>query len=204
MSFSLGRTSLRPAAPLEMHAHATSNLRFIRETMERASTFTAVPGWGGALVGLVALAACGLCQLLTPGLWLPVWLGCGALSLTIGILAMVEKSRRRGTPLDSPAARRFALGFAPPLVAGAVLTAALVWFGLERFVPGLCLLLYGTGVMTGGTFSVRVVPLMGLCFQALGALALFAPAAYGNLLMGAGFGLVHIVFGVVIARRHGG
>ena len=94
--------------------------------------------------------------------------------------------------------------FAPPLVAGAVLTAAFVRFGLERFIPGLLLLLYGTGVVTGGTFSVRVVPLMGICFQVLGAVALFAPAAYGNLLMGAGFGLVHIVFGVIIARRHGG
>ncbi len=190
--------------PLEIHAHATSNLRFIRETMERASTFTAVPGWGGALMGLVALAACGLCQVVTPSLWLSVWLGCGMLSLSIGTLAIVEKCRRRGTPLDSPGARRFALGFAPPLVAGAVLTAAFVSFGLERFVPGLWLLLYGTGVVTGGTFSVRIVPLMGICFQVLGAVALFAPASYGNLLMGAGFGLVHIAFGVVIARRHGG
>jgi len=187
-----------------MHAHATSNLRFIRETMERASTFTAVPGWGGVLMGLVALTACSLCQVVSPSLWLPVWLGCGALSLSIGTLAIVEKSRRRGTPVDSPGARRFALGFAPPLVAGAVLTVALLRFGLERFVPGTLLLLYGTGVVTGGTFSVRIVPLMGICFQVLGAVALFAPASYGNLLMGAGFGLVHIAFGVVIARRHGG
>lgn len=199
MSSPVGRS-----APLEIHAHATSNLRYIRETMERASTFTAVPGWGGALMGLAALAACVLCQVVAPALWLPIWLGCGVLSLSIGTLAIVEKCRRRGTPLDSPGARRFALGFAPPLLAGAVLTVAFAHFGLERLIPGLLLLLYGTGVVTGGTFSVRVVPLMGICFQALGALALFAPAAYGNLLMGAGFGLVHIVFGVIIARRHGG
>jgi hypothetical protein len=192
------------AAPIELHAHATSNLRFIRETMERASTFTAVPGWGGALMGLAALGACILCQVVAAPLWLPIWLGCGVLSVLIGTLAIVEKCRRRGTALDSPGARRFALGFAPPLVAGAVLTFAFVRFGLERFIPGLLLLLYGTGVVTGGTFSVRVVPLMGICFQILGAIALFAPAAYGNLLMGAGFGLVHIVFGVIIARRHGG
>ncbi len=199
MSSPVGR-----AAPLEIHAHATSNLRYIRETMERASTFTAVPGWGGALMGLAAVAACILCEVVAPLLWLPIWLGCGVLSLSIGTLAIAEKSKRRGTPLDSPATRRFALGFAPPLVAGAVLTAVFVRFGLERFIPGLLLLLYGTGVVTGGTFSVRVVPLMGLCFQAVGALALFAPAAYGNLLMGAGFGVLHIAFGVVIARRHGG
>ncbi|MBY0502646.1 MAG: hypothetical protein K2X03_01970 [Bryobacteraceae bacterium] len=200
----MSRTASLNSGPLEIHAHATRNLRFIRETMERASTFTAVPGWGGVLMGLVALAACALCQVVPARWWLPVWLGCGVLSMSIGTLAIVEKSRRRGTPLDSPGARRFALGFAPPLVAGAVLTAAFLHFGLERFVPGLLLLLYGTGVVTGGTFSVRVVPAMGLCFQAVGALALFAPAAYGNLLMGVGFGLVHIVFGAIIARRHGG
>lgn len=172
--------------------------------MERASTFTAVPGWGGALMGMAALAACLLCQFVAPSLWLPIWLGCGVLSLSIGTLAIAEKSRRRGTPLDSPGARRFAFGFAPPLVAGAVLTGAFANFGLERFIPGLLLLLYGTGVVTGGTFSVRIVPIMGICFQIIGAIALFAPAAYGNFLMGAGFGVLHIVFGVVIARRHGG
>lgn len=172
--------------------------------MERASTFTAVPGWGGVLMGLAAVAACILCQVVAPHLWLPIWLGCGVLSLSIGTLAIAEKAKRRGTSLDSPATRRFALGFAPPLVAGAVLTAVFVRFGLERFIPGLLLLLYGTGVVTGGAFSVRVVPLMGLCFQGVGAAALFAPAVYGNLLMGAGFGVLHIVFGVVIARRHGG
>jgi hypothetical protein len=45
---------------------------------------------------------------------------------------------------------------------------------------------------------------MGLCFITLGALALFIPAANGDLMMALGFGAVQVVFGVRIARRHGG
>jgi hypothetical protein len=66
------------------------------------------------------------------------------------------------------------------------------------------LLLYGTAIVTGGAFSVRVVPLMGLCLMALGAVALFLPAGWGDVLMAGGFGAVQIGFGIWIARHHGG
>jgi len=92
----------------------------------------------------------------------------------------------------------------PPLVAGAALTLVLAQAGLTAFVPGLWLLLYGTAVATGGSFSVRAVPLMGYCFMVLGAAALWAPTAWTNYLMAAGFGGLHLVFGYVIAKRYGG
>lgn len=191
--------------PPALHDRAMDNLRFIRETMERASEFTAVPGWGGVLMGLTALAAAVVAQLQpTMNLWLATWVGEALLALLIGGWTIDSKARRAETPVMSGPGRKFALSYSPPILVGVLLTIALYRGGMWRELPGTWLLLYGTGVVTGGAFSVKIVPVMGLCFMLLGAVALFAPAAWANYLMAAGFGGLHIIFGIIIARRHGG
>src|SRR5216684_2977683 len=135
---------LRPAnrEPIPIDARAADHLRYIRETMERAAEFTAVPGWGGVAMGLTAIAASvAASRQNSPRAWLTVWL-------------------------------------------------------IEAFV--------GTAIVTGGAFSVRVVPVMGLCLMAVGGIALFAPANWGDALMAAGFGVGQMGFGFWIARHHGG
>ena len=194
----------RPAPPA-LHDHAMDNLRFIRATMERAAAFTAVPGWGGVVMGASALAAAAIAGPPRSGpRWLGVWLTEAAAAVTIALVAMARKARRSGSALADAPARRFAFAFVPPLAAGAVLTAVFARAGLAPRLPGCWLLLYGTAVVTGGAFSVRVVPVMGLCLMALGAAAFAAPANWGSWFMAAGFGAVHIGFGLVIARRYGG
>jgi hypothetical protein len=136
--------------------------------------------------------------------WLRVWLAEGLLAAAIGLLACTRKANRRGLPLFSGPARKVALGLAPPLVAGAFLTFLLYRTGLQSALPATWLLLYGAGIMTGGAFSVPIVPVMGLCFMLLGGLAVLGPAAWGNWFLAAGFGGLHILFGLLIARRHGG
>lgn len=191
-------------SPLEIHAHATDNLRVIRQAMERTATFTAVPGWGGVLMGVIGLAAAGAAHLLPAAHWLEVWLAAGMLSIATGAGAIIEKKRRSKLPLDAPATRKFLLAFAPPLAVGGILSVALWTYGYRAVVPGTWLLLYGTAVVAGGAFSVRIVPLMGLVFQALGSVALFLPFPWANAMLGVGFGLVHVIFGILIARKHGG
>ena len=194
-----------PAAAPALHARAMDNLSFIRSTMERATAFTAVPGWGGVAMGVTALAATALAQRAgTQGEWLTMWLGASVLALAIGGWSMLVKARRAGTSVFSYSGRRFVLSYVPPLVVGGLLTLVLVRAGLYSALPGTWLLLYGTGVVTGGAFSVRVVPIMGLCFMALGTCAFAAPAAWGHWFMAAGFGGLHIGFGLLIARRYGG
>jgi hypothetical protein len=133
-----------------------------------------------------------------------VWFAAGMLSILIGSAAVFEKARRSGTPLDAPGARKFLLAFAPPLLAGGLMSIALWIHEYRAVIPATWLMMYGTAVMAGGAFSVRIVPMMGICFQLLGAVALFVPFVWANALLGAGFGLTHIVFGYLIARRHGG
>jgi len=200
-------SALRP--PLErppaLHVHAMDDLRFIRQTMEAAGSFTAVPGWGTVAMGASALIAALVAALQpTPGAWLATWMIEAAAALVIAAATMSRKARGIGLSLFSGPGRRFVLCCAPPLFAGAILTIVLAAGGRTAVLPGAWLLLYGTGVVTGGAFSVRIVPVMGLCFMLAGSVALFLPAAWGNLAMAAGFGLIHVVFGVLIARRHGG
>lgn len=192
-------------SPRALPDRALDNLRFIRQTMERAGSFTAVPGWGQVAVGVTALAAAWFAaRQRTPELWLAVWLGEAVVALAIGGWTLLRKASASDDPILSGPGRRFGLSFLPPLVVGGLLTVALYRAGLATALPGTWLLLYGTGVATGGAFSVRIVPLMGVGFMAVGAVALLGPAAWGNWCMAAGFGGLHIVFGTIIARRYGG
>ena len=191
--------------PVGLHSRAMDNLRFIRETMARAGEFTGVPGWGGCIIGLTAIVAAVLAAR-EPGAerWLITWLMEGMVAIGIGSIAVKLKSEASNEPVLSAPARRFALSFAPPLIVGALLTVVLYRAGLMAAIPGTWLLLYGTGVVTGGAYSVRVVPIMGMCFMLVGAVALFCPLAWGNVLLGFGFGGLHVAFGLVIARKFGG
>ena len=189
----------------QLDAHARDNLRFIRDTMERASAFTAVPGWGGVWMGLSALTAAGLSTLVsTPREWLGIWLAEAFVAMAIGVAAMSAKARRAGISLFAGPARRFLLTLAPPLIAGAIVTLALVEKGLVSLLPGVWLLLYGTAVVTGGAFAVRIVPVMGVGFMLLGATALAAPPSWGTAFLAAGFGGLQIAFELRIAKQYGG
>ncbi len=201
----LGPLRSRPPEPVALDAHAADNLRFIRETMERAGSFTAVPGWGGVAMGITALgAALVASRQASREAWVATWLGEAVLAFGIAGWAMVRKSRAAKMPLLTGPGRKFALSFSPPLLAGTLLTLILYRLGLATVLPGIWLLLYGTGIVTGGAFSVRIVPVMGLCFMLAGATALFSPAPWGNAFLAGGFGGLHILFGILIARRHGG
>jgi len=196
---------LTPRRVEALHDRAMDDLRFIRKTMERAGAFTAVSGWGQVLAGVSALAA-GLVasrQSTTEG-WLASWMAAAVLAFVVSAVTSQRKARAAEESLFSAPGRKFLLSFVPALVVGALLTVYFYTAGLIAGLPGTWLLVYGTAVVAGGAFSVRVVPVMGVCFMVVGAVALFSPPDWGNLWMAVGFGGIHIVFGLIIARGYGG
>ena len=191
--------------PVNIGDRAIDNLQFIRETMERSTVFTSVPGYGGILMGATAAVAAYIAYSQTTARdRLIVWLTEAVLAFFIGLLAMWQKTKLTKTSLFTTPARKLVMNSLPPMLCGVFITLGLWRFGhFEAMIP-VWILCYGAAVVCGGAFSVKAVPLMGWCFIALGAVAFFLPANLGNMMMGLSFGLLHIVFGFIIGRKFGG
>ncbi len=191
--------------PINIGDRAIDNLQFIRETMERSTVFTSVPGYGGILMGATAVAAAYIASSqISVRDWLIVWLTEAVLAFFIGLLAMWQKTKLSKTSILSTPAKKLVLNSLPPMLCGVFITLGLWRLGhFEAMIP-VWILCYGAAVVCGGSFSVKPVPLMGWCFMALGAAAFFLPANYGNWMMAASFGVLHIAFGFIIGRKFGG
>jgi hypothetical protein len=189
---------------VSINDRAVRDLRYIRETMESAGSFTAVPGWGGVLMGLTALATVLITRnMVSREAWFLTWIGEAVVASAIGVLGTIRKARILKNILKGPG-RKFAMSLLPALIGGAILTVVLYQQHLFGLMPGVWLLFYGVSVMSCGTYSVKVVPLMGLGFMLLGTIALMVPWYWAQWVMAAGFGLLHMVVGGVIVRRYGG
>jgi hypothetical protein len=200
-------TPLRPrnSNPPEMQKRAMDNLRFIRGIMESAATFTAVSGWGQVVIGVTAVGASLVAARQSlPWAWVATWLAEAGIAAGISVASMTLKAHAANEPLLTGPMRKLVLSFSPAMIVGVVLTAALVGRGLFGLLPAVWMLLYGAAVVSAGTFSVRIVPFMGAAFMIVGAAALVVPATWSTGVMIAGFGGLHIAFGLWIARRHGG
>lgn len=181
---------------------AQETLAFIRQTIESASTFTAVAGWGLVGAGMVGLVAAWLAWAAGDPVALHIWIPTALAGGITIVGTTLLKARRLGVPFLGGSAQKMVWGLAPALTAGAALTHGLASSSPE-LLPGTWLAIYGAAVTGTATFSVREVRWMGLAFLTLGLMALYAPAAPLTWLA-AGFGMLHIVFGMVIAFRYDG
>jgi hypothetical protein len=194
-------------APITVHDRAADNLRFIRDTIERAGSFTAIPGRGGVLIGISAIITATLAyspSRSNPRLWLVCWLADALLASIIAVVAIRKKAGAAGVSLTARPARRFFLSYAAPPFAAAVLTGAEAQHGVYWLMPATWLLTYGAAFIASGSLSIHLISRMGLCFIILGMAAAFAPLPVANIILGIGFGGLHLTFGWLIWRRFGG
>ena len=190
--------------PIRINDHVFDNLRYIRETMERAGSFTSIPGWGGLAIGGTAIVTSIIASRLVDLRWLEAWLIEAVVAAAIALITMSMKAARAGVTMTSTAARRFFVSYFAPIIAAAVITMMLTrtqWFDA---MPAVWLLSYGASFISSGSYSIRVVPQMGVCFMLLGAIASLVSFPIANALLGVGFGGLHIIFGLIIARNYGG
>jgi hypothetical protein len=195
------KTSLKVVS---INDRAVRDLRYIRETMERVGSFTAVPGWGGVIMGATALVTAFFTKdIESREVWFVAWMFEAGIASAIGVVGTLRKAKMQRALLQGPG-RKFAMSLLPAMVGGAILTAALYEQQLFTLMPGVWLLLYGVAVMSCGTYSVKVVPIMGAGFMVLGSVALLTSWPWAQLCMAAGFGGLQIISGIVIARKYGG
>lgn len=189
-----------------IHDHALHSIRTIRQAMERASAFTSIPGWGGCVIGVTAIATAIIAARFTlqPRIWVMIWIADAVVAVAIAAVAIYRKARGANVSLAGAPARRFFVSYSAPLIAAAIITLALVRARMFAPLPAVWLLLYGASFVSSGSHSIRVVPLMGVCFMLFGLVACFVPLAIANVLMAVAFGGLHIIFGYIIARSYGG
>ena len=194
-------TNAVPPNTVQMGSHAASTLRYIRASMESAASL-AVPGSAGIAMGMFGVAAALLSSM--PGLhayWFRIWLIAAAGAAVVGGTLVARQSSlrallRAGTPL-----RRFALCLCPSLLAGAVMTVVHYSHGHMQAVPGTWLLLYGCALIAASAATIRTIGILGASFAGLGLLALLLPERLQILMLGLGFGGLHLLFGYLIGWR---
>jgi hypothetical protein len=188
------------AKTVNLDAHAAATLRYIRASMEAAAG-VAIPGSAGIVMGIVGLAAATICLL--PALrehWHFVWLSAAPVAASAGTMLLARPASLLSFTARGTAGRKLALCLLPSLFAGAAMTAVL-WSG-DRMdaVPGTWLLLYGCALISASVPTTTLVAWMGLSFVGLGIAALFAPFVLQMILLGLGFGGLHILFGILMSR----
>ena len=192
---------MQSANAVRIDSHAVATLRYIRASMDAAAS-VAVPGSAGIAMGSIGVLATVASS--TPGLreyWLGVWLMAAALGGGVGFALMTRPASLRGLSLYGTPLRKFALGLFPALLGGAVMTAVHWTNGNMHAIPGTWLLFYGCALISASVSATRMIAVMGASFVLLGLVALLAPERAQMLLLGAGFGGLHVIFGVLIGRK---
>jgi len=186
-------------------------LQFIKQTMWASTRYTNVPPGGAVLAGVLGGAGAaasywmlGAAKLADPGLLsrgdriglLVLWAGILAVAAGVSVALIVRQARKTGRSAWNPLVARMFFSELPLLLAGGLLTWVLADRGLDALIPGWWLLDYGLVLFGLHYYTGNDHRNQSLIFLTLGAVALFSPLGRAVMLLAAGFGAVHLLFGL--------
>lgn len=178
---------------------ALQNLAFVRETMENAGAFTTVPGWGMVAIGFSAMVTSFITIFISnPVIWMSIWILEAIIAIAIGLTSISLKNNKLGLTILHGIGLRFMINLCIPILAAVPLSFVLWKHNLTFHMPDVWLLLYGTSIITAGSYSLRLVLFMGCSFFALGCIGMLFPVIPKDALMFFGFGVFHCLFGMLI------
>ncbi|MBA4304972.1 MAG: hypothetical protein C0424_12155 [Sphingobacteriaceae bacterium] len=198
-----------------------SDLQAIRSMMQRSSKFLSLSGWSGVMAGIYGLLAAYIAvfrldfdPIVLQAIGFTDWeafaelrgmmvLAALLLVLSIGTAAWMarRKANKQGEVVWTAASRRLLADLAVPLLTGGMLLLAFTWLGAFSLLLPISLLFYGITLYQAGPVTYTALRILGLLNLALGFLALLLPE-HAMLFWAAGFGLLHIVYGLFIHFRY--
>lgn len=192
----------------------------IRSLMERSSKFISISGLSGVLIGIFAIvgAAAGYATLYgfesqfayrdyyvtdstVVGKLILIAIVVLSASLFVGWWMARKKVKRVGQSIWNQASRALLWAVAVPLVTGGLLSLILIMRGDYGLIASTLLIFYGLALCAGSTFTFKEVRWLGIMEIGLGLITLAWPG-YGLWFWVVGFGLLHIIYGLIVHNRY--
>lgn len=196
------------------------DLAHIRSMMERSSRFISLSGLSGVFAGLVALLGAvyvyfvfqregidyfdGKRNVFSEDLVRELAIiGAGILVLAVlsGYIFTARKSKEKNLQIWDQTTKRLLFNFAVPLITGGLFCLGLLYHEIFVFVAPTTLIFYGLALVNASKYTFTDIQYLGLCQIVLGLLSFFF-LGWGLVFWAFGFGVLHIVYGLVMHKKY--
>lgn len=193
------------------------DLKDIKDMMNKSSKFISLSGWSGISIGILALLASLIAyQRILSYKDISVYnTGWGLanelfvigfitlfVSLFMGIIFTYQKSKRLGQKIWNQQTKNLLWNLFIPLVIGGALCLSLFNQGLFIYIAPLTLIFYGLALINASKYTFTEIRSLGITNCVLGLLGINF-VGYGLLLWSIGFGILHIIYGILMKVKHG-
>lgn len=196
------------------------DLASIRNIMERSSRFVSLSGISGIMAGIYALIGAGIAYYLiyyphSPfgfrfhyvnetrtilQLGLTAFLVLAATLLT-GYVFTVKKAKKQRSKIWDKTSKRLLMSGAIPLITGGFFILVLISRGYFIIVSPSCLIFYGLALVNASNYTFDDIKYLGYAQIVLGLITALIPG-YGLIFWALGFGVFHIIYGLMMHYKY--